>query len=119
MKFFASDSLNGNDFAPGHQAERHQATIDRAITRSALRIAVKNSNRAGAAIPLGAPFFRSRKAAAPKIFEQGSIRGAVREADKATVKREFDEPAHNGFEHNTVNRAGGKELSDRASSFSV
>src|SRR5438067_2342284 len=42
MEFFASDSLNGNDFAPGHQAERHQATIDRAITRSALRIAVKN-----------------------------------------------------------------------------
>ena len=92
----AGDPFHRDDFAPGHEANRHEATVDGAIARLALGIPVNDRHRARAAIPLGAAFFGAGQPRATEVFEQGGIGGAVREADSLTVERKLDAFAHNG-----------------------
>jgi hypothetical protein len=91
----ARDAFHADDLAPGHEAERNQAAIDGAVAGSALRIAVDDSHRARAAVPLGTALFRTRQTCGAQVFEQGDVRGNVLDADTAAIEPEFDGAAHN------------------------
>src|ERR1017187_9814430 len=60
LEFGVGDAFDADDFTPRHQAERHEATVDGAITRPPLRVAVNHDDRERAAVALGATFLPAR-----------------------------------------------------------
>src|ERR1035441_1140808 len=63
------DAFDADDFTPRHQAEWHEATVDGAITRLPLRVAVNHDDRARAAIALSATFLPAGQAGAARSEE--------------------------------------------------
>jgi hypothetical protein len=56
VKLFVRNSFDGDDLATRHQSDRHETTVDSAITTFATRINIDNRHRARAAIAFSTAF---------------------------------------------------------------
>src|SRR5207248_11576633 len=88
------DAFDRNNFAPGHEREGHEATIDRAVTALAAHVAVDDRDRAGAAVAFRAAFLGSGQAVATQPFEQGRVGRNGIDPNRIAVETELDRGAH-------------------------
>src|SRR5437762_9172446 len=94
MHLLARDTFHRDDIAASHERERDKATVDRAVTTFAARIAVDDRDRAGAAIAFRAALLRSGQAGAAEPFEQGEVRRNRIDAGCPAVQSKPDCTAH-------------------------
>ena len=92
--FGVGDAFDADDFTPRHQAERHEATVDGAITRPPLRVALDEGDRARAAIAFRATFLRAGQAGAAQEFKQRRVGRTIFNPDDPAVQDELDGDGH-------------------------
>ena len=89
-----TDSLHRHDFAPGDEADRHDATIHCTISRLAIRAAFDDDHGARAAIAFRTTFFRAGEAGVAEIIEQGGVGRNVRDANGSAIQSKFKRTGH-------------------------
>ena len=72
------DTFHRHHFAPSQQRQRDEATVDGAVANLALRVAIPDGYRAGAAIAFGATFLGTGATCTAQIFEERGIGRAAR-----------------------------------------
>jgi hypothetical protein len=88
------DAFDGNNFATGHEWERHETTVDGAVTTFAAHIPIDNRDRARAAISFRASLLRTGQTVAPQPFEERQVGRNRIDADGLAVESKL-ERAHN------------------------
>jgi hypothetical protein len=105
MKFAApGDAFDGDDFASRHQAERHEATVNGAVTRLPERVAVNDHDRTRAAVAFGAALFCARQADPAQKFQQRRVGRTVRNPDLTAIQDELQGTGHKTIDYRIMQK---------------